>query len=380
MKKHKLVNWQGQMRMTPAHFHQTEDYFIEELNDVRSLFLQRHDYGLLPLTKKDKDVEIRIREHLSNHVEVNLYCCNALTASGERIDFNLSANEMPLSKNFSPQQDRDSRGREIQHWDVILAVDPYERVATGELNPQEEPPRHPDCDRSYKLHIVPSDEVNLSAFGSHFLTIGKIRKEGDRYLVDQNYIPPCRTMSSHPELISYCKHFDAMLYDLRKFSQNIIGKVNDRSNGSELAVNIRLMSETILAYIASIHFRLKNFGTSIPPVVLTEYISNLASHCYVCLICLPGIQKDELLKYFYEWSDVMPGSFEEMLAGTMEIEYEHRNLRAVMVRLESFMTTLSELWEHLSHLEYIGQHKESLVVSVSGGNRGEERRGFMISD
>lgn len=380
MKKHKLVNWQGQMRMAPAHFRQTEDYFIEGLNDVRSLFLQRHDYGLLPLTESDRDVEIRIREHLSNHVEVNLYCCNAVTASGERIDFNLSENEMPLSKNFSPQQDRDNRGREIQHWDVILAVDPYVRVATGELDPQEEPPRHPDCDSLYKLHIVPSDELNLSAFGSHFLTIGKIRKEGDRYLVDQNYIPPCRTMSSHPELVHYCKHFDSLLYDLRKSSQNIISKVNDRSNGSELAVNIRAMSETIFAYIASIHFRLKNFGTSIQPVVMTEYISNLASRCYVSLICLPGIQKDELLKYFYEWSDVMPGSFEELMAGTMEIEYEHNNLRAVMVRLETFIVTLNELWEHLSRLEYIGQHKESLVVSVSGGNRGEERRGFMVSD
>lgn len=380
MKKHKLVNWQGQMKMSPAHFRQTENYFIEELNDVRSLFLQKHDYGLLPLTSQNKEVEIRIREHISNQVEVNLYSCNAVTASGERINFNLSESEMPLSKTYSPQQESQEQNRETGYWDVILTVEPYERVAVGELDPMEEPPRHPDCESLYKLHIVPSGEFNMAAFGTHFLTIGKIRKEGERYLVDQNYIPPCRTMSSHPELVDYCKRFDALLYKLRKSSQNIIGKVNNRPNGSELAANIKLMSDAIFTYIASIHFKLKNFGTFIPPVLMTEYISSLASCCYVCLVRLPGIQKDELLKYFYEWSDVTPGSFEELLSGTMEIEYEHNNLRAVMVRLEMFINTFCELWEHLSRLEYIGQHKESLVVSASGGERNEERHGFMISD
>lgn len=380
MKKHKLVNWQGKMKVSPALFEQTENYFIAEQNDIRSLFLQKHDYGLLALTGQNKDVEIQIREHISGNVEVNLFNCNAVTASGERIDFNLTGNETPLSKTFSPEENAGRQGKSTTHWEIILTVDPYERVATGEINPLLTPVRHPDCESLYKLHIVPSDEVNMSAFGSHLITIGRIRKEGERYLADRNYIPPCRTMSAHPELVNYSKHFDRMLYDLRKSSQHIIAKVNNRPDGSELAANIRSISKTIFSYIASIHFRIKNFGTAIPPVLMTEYISMLASHCYTGLIFLPSVEKDELLKYFYEWSNVTPGSFEELMSNTMEIEYEHNNLRSIMVRLEAFINTLCELWEHLSRLEYIGQHKESFVISVTGGNKGDERRGFMISD
>ncbi|MCC8171532.1 MAG: type VI secretion system membrane-associated complex protein TssK [Parabacteroides sp.] len=380
MKKHKLVNWQGQMKLSADHFRQTEDYFIEGMNDIRSLFLGKYDYGLLPLLGQDKEVEIRIREHMDNQVEVNVYCCNAVTASGERINFNLSENETPLSKTYSPQHDEKGQNKKITYWDVILSVNPYQRVASGEPDPLEEPLRHPECESAYKLHIMPSGEFNSSECGPHFLNIGKIRKEGNRYLVDQNYIPPCRTMSGHPELAHYFKLFEKSLYGLRQSCKNIIAKVNNRPAGSELAVNIRSISERIFSYLASIHFRLKNFETAIAPVTITEDISTLASLCYVCLVRLPGIQKDELLKYFYEWSDVTPGAFEEMLADTMEITYEHYNLRSVMVRLETFLNSLGDLWEHLNRLEYIGQHKESLVVSARGGERNEERHGFMVSD
>lgn len=381
MKKNKLVNWHGRMKLSPSHFQQTEDYFTGQLSDCREMLQPKYGYGLLEVKDKKQDVGIQIRESISDHVEVRLYRCNAVTASGERINFSVSNNEEPLSKVYSPHQDKSGREAQITNWDVILTVDPYERVLCGELDPTEEPPRHPDCDSLYKLDVVPSSQVNISAFGSHFLTIGKIRKDGERYVVDANYIPPCVNMASHPDLADYCRGFDASLYSIRKSAKDIISKVYNRPSGSELAVNIRLMSEAILKYIASIHFNLKNIGMHTSPMTMSSYISTLASHCFVSMVCLPSVQKDELLKYFYEWSDVTPGSFEELLAETMDMEYNHNNIRSVMVRLEVFVNTLYELLERLSRLEYIGQHKESLVVSASGGeSRGESKRGFMVSD
>ena len=112
-----------------------------------------------------------------------------------------------------------------------------------------------------------------------------------------------------------------------------------------------------------------------------SFCRQLASLCHTRLGCLPSVRKDELLKYFYEWSGVTPGSFEELLAETMEMEYTHERLRSVMVTLEAFTTTLSDLWEHLSRLEYIGQHKENFIISVRGGEeRDEKKHGFMVSD
>lgn len=381
MKRNKLVNWQEDMSITPKHFVQTENYFLEELSESRSVFISKNNFGLLPLKETNEQIGIQIREHISNHVEVTLYNCNAITASGEHISFNPGVNEPPLSKVYSAEQNDNRHNQNSQGWNVILSVDPYTRIVTGEIDPMEEPPRHPDSEPMYKLHIVASEQINLSTFGAHFLTIGKIRRQGDRYVVDANYIPPCRNMSSHPDLVGYFRRYENMFFSLRRASRNIISKVNDRSSGNELAVNIRSLSQEVLRYLMSIHFNLKNTGTDIAPVAMTESICTLAAHCYTSLLCLPGVQKDELLKYFFEWSDVTPGSFQELLSSTMELEYEHINIRSIMVRLETFLTTLTELWDRLSRLEYIGQHKESLVVSVSGGGNGtEERRGFMISD
>lgn len=381
MKKFNKVNWQGKMKLLPDHFIQTENYYNEQMNDIRSLIVGKFNFGLLPMVDENSRMGIRIREHITKHVEVSLYGCNAVTASGERIEYRISGDNTPLSHTFLPETEEKRRGKSIGNWDVILSVDPYERRPAGEPDPAENPPRHPDCEASFKLHVAPSDELDLSAPGSHFVTIGKIRKEGERYQVDNNYIPPCMKMSSHPALKDYGMRFDSLLYSINQSSKEIITKVYNKSHGNELADNIQKLATVTLEYISSIHFRLRNYGVSLHPVEMTEQMSALASRIYVGLICMPGGQKDELLKYFYEWNNVAPGTLEELLADTMEIEYDHRSLRPVMVRLESFATVISELWERLSKLEYIGQHKESLIVSVTGGrSKGEERKGYFIQD
>ena len=95
-----------------------------------------------------------------------------------------------------------------------------------------------------------------------------------------------------------------------------------------------------------------------------------------------GTQKEETQKYFYEWSDVTPGSFDEQLADTLEMLYEHTDIRASMVRAYSFMYTLTELWQRLSTLEYIGQHKENIVVSerTTGNNTTGQNKTWSIMD
>ncbi|MEG0900420.1 MAG: hypothetical protein RSF40_12030, partial [Oscillospiraceae bacterium] len=234
MKKINRVNWQEKMKISASHFIQTENYYIEQMGDIRSMLVDRFNFGLLPMSTDDSRIDIQIREHISNHVEVILHNCNAVTASGERIEYFASPNSNPLSTTFSPLIEERRSGKSIANWDVILTVNQYERQPFGELNPTENPPRHPDCIGTLKLHVVPSDEINLAEFGSHFITIGKIRKEGERYAVDTNYIPPCCKMSSHAELRAYYMRFDSLLYSINKSSKDIVAKVYNRQQGSEL--------------------------------------------------------------------------------------------------------------------------------------------------
>jgi hypothetical protein len=104
-------------------------------------------------------------------------------------------------------------------------------------------------------------------------------------------------------------------------------------------------------------------GRDALPVEIAGYFSTLAHTCFISFNFISKAEKEELLKYFYEWSDITPGSFEELLSDTLSIIYDHNNIRSSMIQMNSFLQVLSGLWVRLSALEYIGQHKENIVIS-----------------
>ena len=70
-----------------------------------------------------------------------------------------------------------------------------------------------------------------------------------------------------------------------------------------------------------------------------------------------------MLRYFYEWNDITPGNFTELLTQSLEIVYDHHDIRSVMELINNFLSMFSGLWIKLSTLEYIGQQKENIVVA-----------------
>ncbi len=361
----KLVNWQDCMSVSAKHFVQTEDYFIDLSRDYASLQITNYNYGLLP-TGSSNNISngIRISEHITGHIEIKLMQCNAITSSGIRISFNPD-NEEYLMKNYSPETSS-SKGlsyKETKQWDIILVANPFERKPTGELNVNETPPRHPHAESMYELQVVPTGEIETSSFGLHHLTIGRIKKNADRFEVDSNYIPPCTCMASHPDLMDYYNRFAQQLNSIEKSSKAIISKVQNRQNTSTIATNVEKVCQEVMRYIANIYFEFRNKGRALPPIDVVKYFSTLAHICYVSLSYMRSDDKEELLKYFYEWSDITPGSFEEILANSLELIYEHDKIRATMYQVDSFLTIFTELWVKLSQLDYIGQHKENIIVS-----------------
>jgi hypothetical protein len=352
------------MELSPEMLRQSDSFFLEAIGDAVRLNLTGHNYGLLPSGAGDRLYSnIHISEHVTGHVEISLFSCDAVTASGIRIMFNTDGSGKPLVKDYSPTEDKNIRNRNIDRWDIILSVDPYRRTPTGEPDPEETPPRHPDSESTFTLSIVPAGDINTAEFGNHHLTIGRIRKEGTRFVVDPNYIPPCTCMASHPELTAYHSEFGKYFHRLENASRSIISKVYERDSHSTLATSIRTICEQVLWYMGSISFDYRNMGRYSPPVEITGYISTLAHTCFSSLSCMSSAGKEEMLKYFYEWTDITPGSFEDTLAQTMEILYEHDNIRSVMVRSETFLKILSDLWDKLGNLEYIGQHRGNVVIS-----------------
>ncbi|MDR2804998.1 MAG: type VI secretion system membrane-associated complex protein TssK [Dysgonamonadaceae bacterium] len=361
--KHKLVNWVEGMDVSSAHFRQTENYFIERLYDNLATRLTRYNYGLLPsFDGHTASSEFDISERVTGKVEIKLRRCNALTSGGCRISYNPEQQDC-IIYTHSFEQDKQTDAGTAGFWDVILSVEPFRRIPSGVPNEEETPPRHPDSMETYRLSVTPQGHTNYDRLGLYHLIIGRIRQHDGRYKVDANYIPPCTQMGSHPELQACYKRFGNYLNDVERASKIIVSKVRNRSHNSPVALHIASLCEDLMRYIAAIYFSYRNTGCEAAPVEIVNYFSTLAHIAYVGLQCAGKTDKEDLLRYFYEWSDVNPGSFEELLTETLSIIYDHNAIRPIMIQVESFMHTLSELWVKLSALEYIGQHKENIVVS-----------------
>ncbi|RFM25603.1 hypothetical protein [Deminuibacter soli] len=363
--KHHAVNWIDGMKISRQHFIDTDKHVADSLRDTASAFLHNYDYGLLPPFRGNRLAsDFEISERVTGQIEIRLRQCNAITAGGCRIDLPLLEYGHQLIHQFTSD---DTASQEdpaaVAYYYVVLSVNPFDKVPAGDPDPAEMPPRHPYAAKQYQLMVVPAAQINSGELGVHHLVIGQLNKQYGRFSVSEQYIPPCAAITSHPELIRYYERFSALLNDIQLNSFKIIDKITSRDTIQSLAKNVRLLCEHMLNFIAQVFYTYRNVAHQQPPVVVAGYFSNLAHIFYTTLHYSGAREKEELLKYFYEWKDVTPGNFEELLARTIDLVYDHHQIQQSMDQIAHFLQVLAALWSKLSSLEFIGQRRENIVVA-----------------
>ncbi len=137
--KYRPVNWVDGMRLSSDHFIATDQYNQDFVRDARSLVLTNYNYGLLPPFAGQRSAhEIEVIEKATNHVEVRVRLCNAITAEGCRIDIDSTADyghQLTYSHYFN-----ETPGAATALYNILLTVNPFERVPAGDLDPQDNPP------------------------------------------------------------------------------------------------------------------------------------------------------------------------------------------------------------------------------------------------
>ncbi|KIA93794.1 hypothetical protein OC25_12190 [Pedobacter kyungheensis] len=356
--RYKSINWVNGMKLSSDHFTLNDLYLQDFVRDAVSLNLNNSNYGFLPPFagyKSSHDIEII--EKATNHIEIRVNYCNALTSEGCHIDIaQANHTEMLVHNHYFGQS-------EPRNYAILLAVNPFNRVPAGMPNPEENPIRYPELAKSYAIVVLPESEVNAQGADSYFLTIGQVYYENGRLSINRSYIPPSSTVASHPALIRYYESLSVLLNDMQLACFKIIDKTGGRDNITPLGKNIRLISEKIVDYIAGLFYEYRNIAHRQPPVVLVGYFSSLAHIFFTAIKLIDPREREELLKYFYEWKDVTPGNFEELLAKTIELVYDHKQINQSMLMVSEFMNVMVALWNKLSGLEYIGQRKENIVVA-----------------
>ena len=356
--KHKPVNWIDGMKISSAHFVNTDNFIQDIVRDANSLQLTNNNFGLLPPVQgQNTSLDIQITERASGQVQIKLSQCNAVTAEGFRID--ITRADEPLEFNHYFGQDTVNEASETYY--VLLTVNPFERVPVGMPDAEETPLRYPEINKHYSITILPASQINNKT--AHFLEIGKFTRNGNSFQNNTSYIPPCTSLISHSELTRYYENFSNQINALQILSFRIIDKITSRESISTIGKNVKLLCDKMLDYIGRIYFSYRNVIYTQPPIQLVACFSEMAHIFFSTVKSIAGAEREELLKYFYEWKDVTPGNFEELLARLIEIVYNHHEINTSMVTIDEFMRVIVALWNKLSTLEYIGQRKENIVVA-----------------
>ncbi len=365
---HFPVNWIDGMKINKTHFTDIQNFVSDSVRDAVGVHTSMIDYGLLPVQDP-----IKINLIIDNHklLRIKVEECHAITPSGSRIEIGSGASEgLSLSIPY-PEAVRELKENENAVLLACISVNPFKRIPYGEPDPEENPPRYPYTHPEYSLNLIPEDELkNTIGFGVNYLTIGKILVNAGESKIDENYIPPSVSVSSHKKLQDLYTEIDRFYGQIELYAVQIAQKIHAKKQSNELAVMMEMMSDKTLNYLGTEINRFRWMSPHTPPAGMLLSVVALARVLKNFIDARSGAGKEELLNYFAEWCNVSQGDFEVIFTETINMDYHHNQIDKVIAKITRFMRTLEDLYSVLNRLDYIGKKRDgSIFVSENTDER-----------
>lgn len=376
--KHFAVNWVDGMKISREHFSQQENFVIDALRDTASLSINSFNYGLLPILDQYADRNIyEIQNTATNDAQLIIRKCSALTLAGNRIDISeYKMNIRELAKELSGEN-----GEADGDFYILASVNPFDKIPFGEIDSDEIPPRHPFTRPSYRIELVATSILNSSYSGGNYLVLGKVSLRSGIAQIDNNFIPPCTVLQSHPRLEEYFNLFSNSWGNLRQYAFKILQKTAHQNQNTVLAENVKSLCKTLISHLGSNYFQFKNIVYFQPPIFLINIFSQLALQLYnTTQMMLPG-ELEEMLSYSLEWSEVAPHTLLNQLTAVAEINYDHHETGEVFINIQLMLKSLEQILGKLSELDYIGQRKENIIVNEQEvRSNADPKKGWSVLD
>ncbi|KNB63063.1 type VI secretion system baseplate subunit TssK [Chryseobacterium sp. Hurlbut01] len=357
---HFPVNWIDGMKINKNHFLEVQNFVSDSIRDSIGIHTSIINYGLLPVAEP-----IKMNLIIDNHklLRIKVEECHAITPNGSRIDIGTSES-LSLSIPY-PETVRELKENESAVLLVCISVNHFKRTPYGEPDPEENPPRYPYTHPEYSLNLIPEDELKSTiGFGANYLTIGKILVNAGESKIDDNYIPPSISVSSHQKLQELYTEIDRFYGQIELYSVQIAQKIHSKKQSTDLAMMMERLSDKTLNYLGTEINRLRWMSPHTPPANMLLSVVALARVLKNFIDARSGAGKEELLNYFAEWCNVSQGDFEVIFSETINTDYNHNQMDIVIAKITRFIKTLEDLFSILSRLDYIGKKRDgSIFVS-----------------
>jgi hypothetical protein len=381
--KHFPVNWIDGMKISKHHFIAQDDAWKNALFDVASLVLSPLRYGILPASAAGEETyNIKIALDNQNTLRVSVLSCQAITQGGVRISI--------PSLTVGSQADRDgvpatsfqfANSANESVWWIVLMVNPYERKPAGSPDLSENPPRYPNALPDYTVEIVSDSQYRQYANHPYGIVIGKALSNGNEVKIDDEYLPPCFSISAHPDLISFYAELDKFLGTLELRCSQIVQNIYKKNQQNDISELVQFLCDRVILYLGQSITQMRWMMMHESPAALFANIASLARVMKNSIDLRVGSGKEEMLNYLTEWCDLKQGELEAMFGSLANLRYDNNDINSNINRVINFVKVTSKLFETLSKLDFIGKKKESGIFvkeetnssSFNDPNKGRRR-------
>lgn len=355
------VNWINGMKINKDHFIAQDNAGKCALIDVASLNLSPVRYGILPASASGTDT-FEVQSAIDNQqtLRVSVLKCSAVTPGGVRITIPASGSisaatpdGVPaLSYTFTPASNQET-------WWLVLTVNPYDGKPFGSPDIAENPPRYPFIVPSYGVQVVSDNQFAQMAGHPYTLTIGKLVVTPNEVIIDDAYIPPCYSISSHPDLVSLFSELDHFLAGLEISCSQIVQKILRKNQQNEISELVMFVCDRVILFLSQTITNMRFYYMHESPVHLFAAVASLARVMKNSIDLRTGTGKEEMMNYLSEWCELKQGELESLLSAIASIRYDNNDINKNIEKVVSFVKVISRLFDTLSKLDFIGKRRES---------------------
>ncbi len=353
--KHFPVNWIEGMKINKNHFIELQDNIEDLVRDARNMSVNEMDYGLLN-TNLARPFQYSISIDTHNELSINIKMLKAVTPAGGRIEIT------DLTGEFNDKIELKDFGLNENNYFLLLNVDPYNRVPSGEQNMQEIPPRFPHVSPKYFITTVIENEVNQNNIGPLQIPIAKFKTSSTSYEILTDYIPPCLTLNGHPSLITLFEKYDALYKQLEFNAVQIIQKIKFRNNNNEdnaIADMVLEGCQKIIHHVEQHITQNKWDNFNLKPITVLQNVVSLARTVKNCFDSFSGDGKEMLFNYFAEWTESKSGDYERLFLDTINTKYKTFDVEPTVNHAIFFISRMDGLFSILNQLDYIGKKRDT---------------------
>lgn len=351
------MNWIDGMKMSRGHFVDLQRAIEDRIRDERAHSAWHLDHGILPGRHNGKsalDYEVILDDR--DKFTLRVRQCRAITAGGDRIEV-LHGETPEGSMPVLTATIGEALLQEGASFDLLIAMDSLDMEPYGVPDPLESPPRHPWSRPRYNLGWASSEDLRNEGYGLHQITIARLRVTRNELVPDQEYIPPCVSVSSWPRLEEFHAQYQRFLKEAEQNLFKIVIRLNMREKRTDLSDSVDTYCRAAISFLERELGTFQIAGGRMGPRQMVGNAVSFARTLRYAIELLTGKGKDELLNYISTVIGVQPADYLQSLTQLTDLEYQHTDLKGSLVRILEFCRLNRKLLDEWVRLDYIGQRK-----------------------